>query len=120
MTKIISIVTHAPHLDLPPPMSEPMPPNYTPPPIRKFVRLLRALKEWQRQGRPLTPKREREKRTAACEACELFRPEGNWGFGECGAPGCGCTNFKRWLATEKCPHPNGSRWPVNTVDKAAN
>jgi hypothetical protein len=88
-----------------------LPPSEVVVPFRKFMRLLRALREWQREGRPLTPKALREQRTRACEACELYKADGNWGFGECGAPACGCTKFKRWLLTERCPHPSGSKWP---------
>ena len=110
MSKIIRIVTHAPHLDIPPVMPEGGV-YQSVPPLTKFVRLLRAVREWNRQGRPITPKPILILRTAACESCELYNKDGNWGLGECRAPGCNCTRVKRWLANEKCPHPNGPRWP---------
>lgn len=51
-------------------------------------------------------------RSAACEACTYWDGLSRGGLGTCRAPGCGCTALKRWLATERCTHPGGSRWPV--------
>lgn len=55
---------------------------------------------------------EYRQRDAACSGCPYWNPKGNFGFGRCGAPGCGCTRFKRWLLTETCKHPKGPRWPA--------
>ena len=110
MPQLRTIVhTHRP--DLAQPVPTPCAPAGPVPLVTKAVRALRALRQWQRAGRPLADVTTRARRKAACEACELYRPDGNWGLGECTAPGCNCTNAKRWLLTEKCPHPQGSRWP---------
>ena len=46
---------------------------------------------------------ELKRRDTICNACELWKPEGNLGMGECTHPQCGCTKMKRGLATETCP-----------------
>jgi hypothetical protein len=55
---------------------------------------------------------EYEARSAICEPCEYWDGKARFGFGKCKAPKCGCTKFKRWLATERCKHPAGDRWPT--------
>lgn len=75
----------------------------------KAGRLGGALVRWVRAGFGLAEKRERARRKAACETCELWRPRGNLGLGECQAPGCGCTRLKRYLPTERCPL---GKWPA--------
>lgn len=82
--------------------------------VTKARRLATALNAWRKAGLPLTPKPERRARQAACDACPLFDSFGNYGLGECRAPGCSCTQLKTWLSNEKCPHPDGSRWPDPT------
>jgi hypothetical protein len=73
--------------------------------ITKATRLRRELKQWHRAGHPMTPRLERKRRAAICAACEYFNALGNFGMGECRAPGCGCTRAKTWLATSRCPLP---------------
>lgn len=80
--------------------------------FEKMRHLRRSLKVWQAAGRPLASKTARTARLAACNACPFWNAQGNFWLGECRAPGCGCTRGKAWLATERCPHPEGSRWPV--------
>lgn len=67
---------------------------------------------WIKAGAPVVTEAEYAARTAACEACELWDATARLGLGKCQAPGCGCTKFKRYLATEKCKHPAGARWPA--------
>lgn len=49
-------------------------------------------------------------RAAICDACEHWDGSARAGLGKCNAPGCGCTRFKRWLATERCQL---GKWPVS-------
>jgi hypothetical protein len=42
-------------------------------------------------------------RLKVCNACGLWKPDGNGGLGECGHKSCGCTKLKLKLATEVCP-----------------
>lgn len=44
-----------------------------------------------------------QKRIAVCRACEYWQEDARAGLGKCEHPGCGCTRFKHWMATEKCP-----------------
>lgn len=67
---------------------------------------------WAAAGFPLVSDEAYRMRSAACAACPLWDGAARMGLGKCNAPGCGCTKLKRWLATEKCMHPDGSRWPV--------
>lgn len=117
MTSPFKMVIHAPHLNVPiePDPAAPqtvLPPREEASVIRKGLRLLVALHGWQRSGLKITPKPVRDLRQTACAGCGYYNPAGNFGFGECAAPGCGCTKFKIWLLSEKCPHPIGSRWPI--------
>jgi hypothetical protein len=75
---------------------------------KKARRLGAALVRWTRGGWALAERRARAGRRAACLACPYWRSGGNLGMGECTAPGCGCSRFKRWLATERCPL---GKWP---------
>lgn len=69
-----------------------------------------AVARWVVAGAPVVSEAVYRERTAACDACELWVADARLGLGKCMAPGCGCTRFKRWLATEACKHPEGSRW----------
>jgi hypothetical protein len=80
--------------------------------LTKVRRLGVALKRWQAAGRPVVSRETARERAAICQGCEYWRAGGNFGLGECRAPGCGCTRLKIWLATEKCPHPAGAKWPA--------
>lgn len=79
----------------------------------KAVTLLTAVRRWQAAGFPLAPGRVRRVRGAICAACPYWAGSGNLGFGECRAPGCGCTRAKIWLATEACPL---GKWPSVNAD----
>ena len=72
-------------------------------PLTKLARLKNELIAWNKAGRPIATKAVRRERLAFCKACKFYQPGGNFGFGECHAPGCGCSRAKLWLATSKCP-----------------
>lgn len=117
MSKIIKVVTHAPHLAVPleqPQSVVPVMVMEQASPLTKAGRLLRAMHNWKKAGMPRASKELRRRRLGpqGCAGCPYWKPEGNFGFGECRAPGCGCSQFKAWLLNETCPHPDGSRWPV--------
>ena len=79
-------------------------------PLQKATRLARALARWAKEGFPVVSDEVREERMSACNACPLYKLDGNAGMGQCTAPGCGCTKLKLWLETSACNHPGGSRW----------
>jgi len=69
----------------------------------KLNRARREVAAWLKVGAPIAPKAVRLARLAQCEACAYYRAAGNWGLGECQAPGCGCTRAKLALAISTCP-----------------
>lgn len=82
---------------------EPPPVPTDAPILTKLFRLRHELTAWARAGLPLAPREQRRARLAICQQCEFYAPAGNFGLGECKAPGCGCTRLKLALATSKCP-----------------
>ena len=76
------------------------------------VNITKAAGKWISAGLPVVSQAVYDQRTDICDGCELWDKKGNLGMGKCKAPGCGCTRFKRWLATEACKHPQGSKWPA--------
>ena len=116
LSKVIRVVTHAPHLAQPavlPPAVMAVKPAHTSP-LTKAGRLMQALRNWKRAGMHVTPKALRRRRLGpeGCAGCGYWDPKGNLGWGECRGPGCGCTQFKAWMLDQTCPHPDGSRWPA--------
>jgi hypothetical protein len=126
------IIIHAPHLTkrpsiavaaVRPPQPQPLPrPPLPEEPTRieMAANFSVAMGRWAAAGFPTVSAEEYALRNMACEhsgpegtACEYWDGDARWGLGKCKAPGCGCTRFKRWLATERCRHPKGSRWPEN-------
>lgn len=69
-----------------------------------------AMTEWGAAGFPVVTREQYGARKACCDRCMFWDGKARLGLGKCKAPGCGCTSFKRWLATETCKHPEGSRW----------
>lgn len=120
--KTVRMVIHAPHMEAVP-IEEGRPPLVAPEHASFSTKLIRAKKElmaWNRLGRKIAPKPLRQARAAACAACHYYIANGNFGLGECAAPGCGCSRLKQALLTATCPHPQGSRWPATEtkdVDK---
>ncbi len=82
-----------------------------PAPAELAVNFVGAMERWAAAGFAIVSAEQYGVRAAACEACELWDGKARLGLGKCNAPACGCTKFKRWLATEQCKHPAGSRWP---------
>lgn len=70
----------------------------------------KAVARWVGAGFPVVEEAVYARRTEVCLACPFWDGNARFGLGKCKAPGCGCTGLKRWLATERCPHPSGSRW----------
>lgn len=60
-----------------------------------------ALWEWAKAGFPVADERVIARRRALCVACPEWDGAARLGAGKCGK--CGCTQFKFWLETEKCP-----------------
>ena len=77
--------------------------------MTKAQRLRRELATWAKAGAPMAVRGIRLSRLRVCSACEYYDPKGNWGLGQCRAPGCGCTKVKAYLATSKCPK---GKWPA--------
>lgn len=67
-----------------------------------------AMGKWAGSGFKLASEDIYNARAAACAFCEHWDSSARLGLGKCGAPGCGCTKFKRWLLTERCPL---KKWP---------
>lgn len=61
----------------------------------------REVKVWVKNGAPVVPQAEFEKRAHQCAACEFYNAEAFGGRGRCEK--CGCSSFKLFLATTKCP-----------------
>jgi hypothetical protein len=66
-----------------------------------------ATERWAAAGFPVVDRTEYDRRAEICDRCPFWDASARLGLGKCDAPGCGCTKFKRWLATEKCPT---ARW----------
>ena len=78
----------------------------------KARRLWSELRRWRRAGYKLVDRAERERRLQLCAACPHYAARGNLGLGQCKL--CGCTRAKLWLASARCPHPDGARWEAST------
>jgi len=92
-------------------------PNYTgdlpePNAAEMAVNFTKAMGKWIAAGVPVVTEAQYAERAAICAGCELWDGKANLGLGKCKAPGCGCTKFKRWLGSEVCKHPAGSKWPA--------
>jgi hypothetical protein len=70
-----------------------------------------AISTWASKGFKVVSKEDYDKRAAICNACPLWDATARMGLGRCGSVKCGCTKFKRWLYTEKCPE---GKWPEIT------
>lgn len=86
------------------------PPPESPPLWTKIMRAKAEIAQWRGQGGGIVSREIRAQRLAQCKACEYYKASGNLMFGECRAPGCGCTRAKLWLASTTCPHPAGAKW----------
>ena len=61
----------------------------------------REIAQWVRKGVPVVPQEVFEQRVKECTSCEFFNAEAFGGRGKCNK--CGCSSFKLFLATTKCP-----------------
>ncbi len=77
--------------------------------MTKFGRLRKELTAWVKKGAPRASKEVRAQRLSICEACEYYKEDGNFGLGECMAPGCNCSRVKLWLGSSRCPL-NPPKW----------
>lgn len=68
-----------------------------------------AVSQWSKAGFPVVSEEVWRARAAVCEGCEYWDGAARFGLGKCRHKKCGCTRFKRFLATEKCPL---GKWPV--------
>lgn len=81
-------------------------PSAYPPLATQAANLAGSLRDWLRAGLPITPRAERARRLAICEACPLFDAAAR----RCTA--CGCFgDVKPWLGTATCPHGKWDRDP---------
>ncbi len=81
-----------------------------PTPAEMAVDVTKAAATWIAAGLPVVNQPTYDARAAACAGCELWDAKARFGLGKCKA--CGCTKLKLHLATERCKHPAGSRWPA--------
>jgi len=84
-----------------PPIARPsLPPPPTP--WELATNFTNAMTRWVGAGFRVVTRGEYDRRAAICDRCEFWDGKARAGLGHCKAPGCGCTAFKRWLATERC------------------
>jgi len=60
-----------------------------------------AMADWTKAGFRTVERAVYEKRHTTCQACFYWDAPARGGLGKCRI--CGCTKFKLWLATTKCP-----------------
>ena len=60
-----------------------------------------ATKKWVEAGFPVVNDDIYNNRFSICKMCDFWDDDCRSGLGKCKK--CGCTKFKRWLATEHCP-----------------
>lgn len=71
----------------------------------KVGRLARELRAAMQAGIRIRSRAGRRACREICAACTFYDRAGNWGLGECQAPGCGCTDARYWLASTSCKLP---------------
>ena len=62
-----------------------------------------ATARWAAAGFPVVGEPAYAARSATCAGCEFWDDSARLGLGKCHHTKCGCTRFKRWLTTERCP-----------------
>ena len=60
-----------------------------------------SVAEWTKAGAPVVTKEQFKARADICNSCEFFDPKAFGGRGRCTK--CGCSTYKLFLATSKCP-----------------
>jgi len=61
----------------------------------------KAMGNWVAAGFKVVEREVFEKRHAICKSCEFWLPDARLGTGKCRK--CGCSIYKLWMATSKCP-----------------
>ena len=69
--------------------------------LQQTASLTASLWEWSKAGFPVADEQVIAARRATCVACPEWDGTARLGAGKCGK--CGCSQFKWWLATERCP-----------------
>ena len=62
-----------------------------------------AVSKWVLAGFPVLSEKEFNKRFEFCSNCKFWDSSVRFNLGKCKHNKCGCTKFKLWLKTEKCP-----------------
>jgi len=65
--------------------------------------LAAALAAWAAAGFPVADAERVAQIKAICESCPLWDGAARGGMGKCRSFKCGCTKFKWWIKTSKCP-----------------
>lgn len=85
----------------PPAKKRDAPPD--PSPLEMAQNFGKALSKWAAAGFETVDRETYDLRMQTCRECPHWDGAARFGLGKCRAPGCGCSKFKHWLATEKCP-----------------
>ena len=86
---------------LPPISGPPLPPE--PGIMQEAANLASALAAWATAGFPVADAARVAQIKEVCEACPLWDGGARGGLGKCKSFKCGCTRFKWWIKTSKCP-----------------
>jgi len=84
-------------------------PPADPTPAELATNFAAAMHRWASSGFSTVSSELYAGRAAVCAGCDQWDASARFGLGKCNAPGCGCTRFKQWLATERCPL---GKWPA--------
>jgi hypothetical protein len=69
--------------------------------VEMTANFTKAVGNWAAAGFKIVEKEIFEARHAVCKACEFWQPDARLGTGRCRK--CGCSIYKLWMATSKCP-----------------
>ena len=70
---------------------------------QEAVNLAAALSEWASAGFPVADVERVMVIKEKCEQCSLWDATARAGLGRCKSFKCGCTKFKWWIKTSRCP-----------------
>lgn len=84
------------------------PPPLDPSPLEMARNFAGAMERWAKAGFETVDRETHGQRMAICASCPHWDGKARFGLGKCRAPGCGCSRFKHWLASESCPL---GKWP---------
>lgn len=71
--------------------------------IQEATNLADALSNWAKAGFPVADEERIKAIQAICQSCPQWDGSARVGLGKCNSVKCGCTKFKWWLKTSKCP-----------------